>query len=487
VTIAFFGVAASVADNGTAAGPTATITPPASMTAGQLVTVAVAYRGAGGGNLRVGEHGGQRWSQGKVIIGATVTLKKFWCVFNGTWSANPTFIEHAGGTLALSAIMRVYTPDAGNHWVASIGPNVATFVAGTTPFTKTITGVTTATKHSSNSHVIEGDFASGDDNTWDTLTGANWTQSGLSAQYRNLSGSQMSLALTYQIQSASGATNNVSMNQATLGGDSGATTLTVFTQCTIATGGGDGSGARYVQSKLGGTNASDTTESLSFSATVTSGNSVAAFCFWEDFGGVYPTSLVDDKGNEYIEVQRISNQPLDTCLSSFVKHNITNAPITLTLTISATSIEQDMAMEEVAGTDRLDVYDGVDWQQIDGFNPEAMITPAVTPSVNGCHFSAYVAECDAPVDPQPGTWFTAFTPFTQRENHVGVPPGGPGNQWLGTYDQSTAASQAFGITSNVGRDHTLQMLVFKPNAGGGGIVDNHGLVARRFRTIQKVN
>src|SRR5262245_59007237 len=181
MAITFFGVASQPADNSTQVGPTVTVTPPASMVAGDLIIVIGQYRGAGTVNITTSNLGGQSWSQFRHANATNCRVRLFFCRFNGTWSANPSFTV-TSGTLPMTVVMHVFRPTSSTkHFILDVGPTRGTFTAGSTPFTKSITGLTTKQANT----VTIAVFASVDDNTWDTLTGSGWTQSGLSAQYRN--------------------------------------------------------------------------------------------------------------------------------------------------------------------------------------------------------------------------------------------------------------------------------------------------------------
>lgn len=64
-------------------------------------------------------------------------------------------------------------------------------------------------------------FNSSDDNTWGTLTGTGWSKTGLTAQYRNLGGSDSSTTYAYAFFPSGGTSNSVSQTQLTLGFDAG--------------------------------------------------------------------------------------------------------------------------------------------------------------------------------------------------------------------------------------------------------------------------
>lgn len=214
----YFNSASTPADGAAAAnaGPNATITPPGSMVAGDRVIVVVQYRG--NVTMSVSQAGGQTWTN---MIGSTnsgnVTLAIFECVFNGTWSANPTF-TNTSGTNALTAVMHVFRPSAGSSF--RIDPTSATatspFSAPSTPFDVTASASGGTLRDSVLWFLV---WASDDDNTWSLQT-AGWNTAG-TAQYRNTTGQDQSNSSAYKIFTAPPSTANVVNRQATLGGDPG--------------------------------------------------------------------------------------------------------------------------------------------------------------------------------------------------------------------------------------------------------------------------
>ncbi len=223
--LTYFGSTTSPTDNGSAAGPGPTaLTPPASMQLNDLVLVYLQYRGTGVAlSFNVSEAGGQDWAElYNDLNGTNISVALWACRFNGTWSANPSFV--ADSTLAFTQVMDVYRPTSTAKIIdLDVMATAGSFVAGTTPFTKTITGITT---RNANAMVIAY-WASVDDNTWDSLT-ANWTNPGGVTQIRNLTGSDQSMTRAYRSFASAGATGNVAMNQATLGGDAGRTCIISF-------------------------------------------------------------------------------------------------------------------------------------------------------------------------------------------------------------------------------------------------------------------
>lgn len=204
MAITLFGTpAATPADNGTNTGNPTVVTPPASMLAGDFV-VLIGIRRASSGTLSISEAGGQTWTALTQQSGNTLQVRFFYCTFNGSWSADPSITM--GATLCNSGFMLVFRPDANNSVVADVALASGTFTAPSTPFTVTQTGITIATNAFAiatwhNSSAI----------TYGTLAGAGWSQTSLTAQYRNTSGSDQTAAIAYFI--GTGATGDVSLNE----------------------------------------------------------------------------------------------------------------------------------------------------------------------------------------------------------------------------------------------------------------------------------
>lgn len=221
--ISFFGISAVPADNGTNATATITVTPPTSMVQGDLVVVFLQNRAFA--NFSVGVTGGQTWNFVSREPGGAETIGTYWATFNGTWSANPRF--DFSQTTNTSAYMLVFRANStASTW--AIENYSANYQTSNTA--KTQTGVTPT----GNSNVTVVAFLSIDDNTWGTLTGTNWTQTGIAAQYRNLAGSDTSAAFAYQIQSTAAFTNDVSLTQLTLGPDEAIIPLMTFVESGVA-------------------------------------------------------------------------------------------------------------------------------------------------------------------------------------------------------------------------------------------------------------
>jgi hypothetical protein len=225
----YFGSTSVPADNGTNATTTITLTPPASMVTGDLVVVTLTQRGTA--TFSVGIDGGQSWNSiGRNVGTANVALETYWATYNGTWSANPRFDFSAGTNT--TGVMIVFRPDDNTKvWATE---QIATTNAAAAA-TITVTGVTPANAP----NVTLASWNSADDNTWGTLTGTNWVKTSLSAQYRNLAGSDASSTFAYQLQATAAATNNVSQTQLTLGNDATAWRRITFYETDAFTGGFD--------------------------------------------------------------------------------------------------------------------------------------------------------------------------------------------------------------------------------------------------------
>jgi hypothetical protein len=212
MAITHYGSIGVPADNGAQAGPTASFANPpiASMAAGDLVVIVAAYRGTGQ-TLAIGNAGGQSWTSNTNHNSstATLTIRSFYCVFNGTWSAAPT-VTVTSGTLAITAVMHVFRPTSGFTWsVVGINNPISQSAPGS-PFTCTATSSSSGASGAFGIGVI----ATDDDNTWGTLA-SNWTQLG-TGQYRNTQGNDTSIYFGYWLTDPGG---NMTIRQATNGGD----------------------------------------------------------------------------------------------------------------------------------------------------------------------------------------------------------------------------------------------------------------------------
>lgn len=225
MAITYHNSASNPADNGTNTTTPIVVTPPASMAAGDLVFF-LAYTKIVTATFAISQASGQTWN---TIDAGPDGVGIFWCRFNGTWGSDPS-IAVTGGAQAWSAVMHVFRPTTGtNVWAVDQALVETDHGTPSSPFTVTITGQTTTQANT----VTIATWASIDDNTWGSLSGAGWVTTG-SAQYRNTSGNDISLTFAHKIQTSAGATGNVSKNQATLGGDQTVSKIITFYESAAA-------------------------------------------------------------------------------------------------------------------------------------------------------------------------------------------------------------------------------------------------------------
>lgn len=372
MAITFFGVTSAPSDNGAQAGPTVTLPPVASMQAGDLCLVFAERRqndSASSVELDYTNQGGQRWSTytdndpDNGGTPANLYLKAFSCIFNGTWSGDLIFRTATGpddsaSALAMSLVMLVFRPTStSKFWVPCVWVRANNFAASNPA---TITAITTAAQHGSNSHVAIGAWAVARASTFSNFSGTNWSQSGLGAQYRNTTGSDLSMAFAYQIQSSSGTTNNVSLDQDVA--TAGCSMILAFTEIDLPSGGTGGTLA-FVQSEISGSNESQPSATVTLGAGVTSGNSIAGKLHFENFDAVDSTAqpefpMTDNQGNEMVVVQCVDYKQLNQVGMTFYRPNITNAPTTFTLNFTVDVIATGMVVHEINGGVDLHAYSG---------------------------------------------------------------------------------------------------------------------------------
>jgi hypothetical protein len=205
MAIAYFGQTwIPATDNATTPLGSATphaITPPGSMTSGQVVLVFVTARN--NTDPAVSNAGGQTWtSQTANTNGTTIIGRLFSCVFNGTWSTNPSF-STGSTTDGVCLWMGVF--DGVHSTVFDVSP-VALDLASASA--KTLTGFNTG---------VDGAWAcfiwgepddnalSGQDTGW---TGFNGSTGSLNDHVGNQGGNDIGLFLSKKTQATAGATGN---------------------------------------------------------------------------------------------------------------------------------------------------------------------------------------------------------------------------------------------------------------------------------------
>jgi hypothetical protein len=174
----FVGVSSSPADNGTLNGPDAIIVPPVGMQSGDLVVVYGHYNNTISTTLSISYTAGQTWNVGGTQFGNNQNYFIAWCRFNGSWNGNPIVSVPAGNTNALTATMYVYRPTS-NIVSWAVDQTQANSNSNTNPHS--IAAVTNVGGNT----VTMAFWCNTLTNTWGTLTGAGWSNAGISAQYRN--------------------------------------------------------------------------------------------------------------------------------------------------------------------------------------------------------------------------------------------------------------------------------------------------------------
>lgn len=204
--------------------PTA-ITPPASMSAGDLVIVVCGNR-LTNDTHDVSNAGGQTWTKLATVSGTLATTTWFWCVFDGTWDANPSFSH--GGTNN-TCMMMVFRPTSGYSWEVDVAENPTTFAAPSSPYDVTITGITCAS-----ASVAIASWFSRDDNTWALQSGASWTQP-TGATINNLAGSDSGILMAYRLMPSGGSSNSPVGRETAVGGDLGCQNIASFKETAAST------------------------------------------------------------------------------------------------------------------------------------------------------------------------------------------------------------------------------------------------------------
>lgn len=187
-----------------------TITPPASMREGMFVVVFVTARN--NTDPAVSNDGGQTWtSQTSNVNGSTIVGRLFTCVFNGTWSANPTFSTGSDAN-GVCLYMGVWSSCAG----FDVSPTALDLASGTSKTLPTFdTGVNGAL-----AVFIWGEpddnVLSGQDAGW---TGPNGSTGSLNDHVGNQGGSDIGLFVSVKSVTTAGASgsNVVALNTADVG------------------------------------------------------------------------------------------------------------------------------------------------------------------------------------------------------------------------------------------------------------------------------
>lgn len=200
-------------DAGTNATATLTITPPTTLRQGDLVIVSCQSRNST--TWSIGVTGGQTWTSETAYDRAATDCfcRVFWCVFNGTWSANPRF--DSTSSTCTTAFMNVFRGRTTNEiWIEDVAQADVDNAAAATI---TLTGFSFSGNAAN--CVALATFATADDNTWSGHDDGRWS----TCHYRyvtNSAGSDQSMAAACFTSTTPGeATGNCTASEATLGND----------------------------------------------------------------------------------------------------------------------------------------------------------------------------------------------------------------------------------------------------------------------------
>ena len=205
--ITYFGSSASPQSTAQNSTPPAVVTPPASMSAGQLVYVAVALRD-GSAAVSISDTGGQSWTaEGRLANGSSSSIAIFWCIFNGTWTSSPSFATSLSFSAPLGAFMTVFSPGAGNTIVKDTDLASGAVASPTSPYDIVATGQTA----SAPSSVSLFGWVVATPKTFALQTAGFSNPGGITqSRWNSFSGSAtVTLSQAYKIQSSAAATGNV--------------------------------------------------------------------------------------------------------------------------------------------------------------------------------------------------------------------------------------------------------------------------------------
>lgn len=190
---------------------------------GDLVVFFVQYRG--NVTLLVSETSGQSWNSTSQYVTTDLTACIFWCRWDSSLeNGNNPRVGNDSGSDALSVVAFIFRPsDVDKLWDVDTF-QTAIFAAGSSPFTKTITGVTTT----ASSTVVIACWHTADDNAWSAASGSGWSDLGDESQYRNTTGDAQSMAFAAQVKTSAAVTGDVSKGQASNGGDAGVSAIIAF-------------------------------------------------------------------------------------------------------------------------------------------------------------------------------------------------------------------------------------------------------------------
>lgn len=227
----YYGTAGSPADNAAQDDVAITITPPASMQAGDLpVVICVSMVQSPTYDISVTTTGGQTWTADTVQTNDATykTLKLFYVsAFTGSWGANPVFTPSSVGTFSpyMARMIVIRGTSTASTWALDQAAQHSTYTAPGSPFTMTRAGQTSTGASGVNLAFFT---ALGGLPTFGSLT-AGWANPGGTTQFRNTYNNDLVLGIAYRLFTSAGASGSVSMNQSATG-YAGRTSIITFSE-----------------------------------------------------------------------------------------------------------------------------------------------------------------------------------------------------------------------------------------------------------------
>src|SRR5438552_4641036 len=211
-------------DDAITTATTATIVPPAGMQNKDVILLFVNAMVASGTSISNTVSGGQTWGWSSSGIGTNPSQKVFRTIFNGTWTANPTFSFGATAvTYQMWMVVLRGSDTTGTATQPYLDGNLGgarddptnTFTAPASPFDVTIPASTMTT--CTNNAMVFAQWMSADDNTW-ALQSGGWSQPGGQPQWRTMAaaggaGADTSMSIAYVTQAAAGPVPAVTNRQ----------------------------------------------------------------------------------------------------------------------------------------------------------------------------------------------------------------------------------------------------------------------------------
>jgi hypothetical protein len=199
---------------------TFSIAPPADMVTGHLVVLDCFHRATNTGTagaFDMNVTGGQTWTAGTKFDSTTsLSVRRFWCRFNGTWSGGNPSVNFdnwkANGTVIM--VMTVFAPStAGATWAEDVAEAKGSYTAA-----QDLTGPSVTTN--TNSAVVVSSIGTADDNSLTLYTEGNWVNNGLNG-INNTVGSDASAIVNYCVKDTAGSTGTYVVRETANNNDAG--------------------------------------------------------------------------------------------------------------------------------------------------------------------------------------------------------------------------------------------------------------------------